>query len=56
MIDSSEGMKPDPAKVDSPKYITAPTNKDKLITSYAWYNQTQILLKKIFFQNFSFTT
>ena len=54
MIDSSEGMKPDPAKVDSPKYITAPTNKNELITSYVWYNQTQILLKKILFQKLFF--
>lgn len=54
MIDSSEGMKPDPAKVDSPKYITAPTNKNELITSYVRYNQTQILLKKILFQKLFF--
>ena len=32
IIYSSEKIKPDPAKVDAPKYITAPMNKDELIS------------------------
>ena len=32
MIFSADGMRPDPAKVDALEFITAPTNKDDLLS------------------------
>ena len=32
MIFSADGMRPDPAKVDALDFITAPTNKDGLVS------------------------
>ena len=34
VIFSTDGMRPDPAKVDALDFITAPTNKDDLLSFY----------------------